>query len=93
MAQSLIKKIRVERIEVDEDDNSVMNITFPVSKEPGRVVVKAENVTKSYRDKILKDINLLVERGSKIAFVGKTDKEIDFHQSFVEYKGKYQVRA
>jgi ATP-binding cassette subfamily F protein 3 len=35
------------------------------------VVIEAENVTKSYRDKtILKDINLLVERGSKIAFVG-----------------------
>jgi ATP-binding cassette subfamily F protein 3 len=33
MAQSLIKKLdKVERIEVDEDDNSVMNISFPVSK-------------------------------------------------------------
>ena len=73
MAQSLIKKLdKVERIEVDEDDNSVMNISFPVSKVPGRVVVEAENVTKAYGDKtILKDINLLVERGSKIAFVGQ----------------------
>ena len=73
MAQSLIKKLdKVERIEVDEDDNSVMNISFPVSKVPGRVVIEAENVTKSYGDKtILKDISLLVERGSKIAFVGQ----------------------
>jgi len=73
MAQSLIKKLdKVERIEVDEDDNSVMNISFPVSKEPGKVVIEAENVTKSYGDKtILKDISLLVERGSKIAFVGQ----------------------
>jgi len=73
MAQSLIKKLdKVERIEVDEDDNSVMNISFPVSVTPGRVVVEAENVTKSYGDKtILKDISLLVERGSKIAFVGQ----------------------
>jgi ATP-binding cassette, subfamily F, member 3 len=73
MAQSLIKKLdKVERIEVDEDDNSVMNISFPVSKVPGRVVVEAENVTKAYGDKvILKDISLLVERGSKIAFVGQ----------------------
>jgi hypothetical protein len=40
--QSLIKKLdKVERIEVDEDDNSVMNISFPVSKEP-RVVIEAE---------------------------------------------------
>ena len=73
MAQSLIKKLdKVERIEVDEDDNSVMNISFPVSKVPGKVVIEAENVTKAYGDNvILKDINLLVERGSKIAFVGQ----------------------
>jgi ATP-binding cassette subfamily F protein 3 len=39
---------------------------------PGRVVVEAEDVTKKYGDKlILKDIDLLVERGSKIAFVGQ----------------------
>jgi len=73
MAQSLIKKLdKVERIEVDEDDNSVMNISFPVSIVPGRVVIEAEDVTKKYGDKtILKDIDLLVERGSKIAFVGQ----------------------
>ena len=73
MAQSLIKKLdKVERIEVDEDDTSVMNISFPVSQTPGRVVIEAEHVTKSYGDKtILKDISLLVERGSKIAFVGQ----------------------
>ncbi|RXR20512.1 ABC-F family ATP-binding cassette domain-containing protein [Flavobacterium amnicola] len=73
MAQSLIKKLdKVERIEVDEDDNSVMNISFPVSKVPGKVVVEAEHVTKAYGDKtILTDISLLVERGSKIAFVGQ----------------------
>ncbi|WP_339888375.1 ABC-F family ATP-binding cassette domain-containing protein [uncultured Flavobacterium sp.] len=73
MAQSLIKKLdKVERIEVDEDDNSVMNISFPVSQVPGRVVIEADKVTKAYGDKtILKDISLLVERGSKIAFVGQ----------------------
>ncbi|WP_306353181.1 ribosomal protection-like ABC-F family protein [Flavobacterium sp. '19STA2R22 D10 B1'] len=73
MAQSLIKKLdKVERIEVDEDDNSVMNITFPVSLTPGRVVLELEEVSKSYGESvILKDIDLLVERGSKIAFVGQ----------------------
>ncbi|HRB72988.1 MULTISPECIES: ABC-F family ATP-binding cassette domain-containing protein [unclassified Flavobacterium] len=73
MAQSLIKKLdKVERIEVDEDDNSVMSISFPVSMTPGRVVIEAEHVTKSYGEKtILKEISLLVERGSKIAFVGQ----------------------
>jgi ATP-binding cassette subfamily F protein 3 len=73
MAQSMIKKLdKIERIEVDEDDNSVMNISFPLSMSPGRVVVEAEHVTKKYGDKlILKDIDMLVERGSKIAFVGQ----------------------
>jgi ATP-binding cassette subfamily F protein 3 len=73
MAQSLIKKLdKVERIEVDEEDTSVMNISFPLSKVPGKVVIEAEHVTKSYGPKtILKDISLLVERGSKIAFVGQ----------------------
>lgn len=73
MAQSLIKKLdKVERIEVDEDDNSVMNISFPVSQTPGKVVLEIEKVTKAYDDKIIfKDINLFIERGSKIAFVGQ----------------------
>ena len=73
MAQSLIKKLdKVERIEVDEDDNSVMSISFPVSQTPGRVVIEAEHVSKNFGDKkVLTDISLLVERGSKIAFVGQ----------------------
>ena len=73
MAQSLIKKLdKVERIEVDEDDNAVMNISFPVSITPGKVVLELEKVTKSFGEKtIFEDINLLIERGSKIAFVGQ----------------------
>lgn len=73
MAQSLIKKLdRIDRIEVDEDDNSVMAIQFPVSIVPGKVVVEAEEISKSYGNKeVLKNINLLVERESKIAFVGQ----------------------
>jgi len=73
MAQSLIKKLeKVDRIEVDEDDNAVMNISFPASQTPGKVVIESENVSKSYGDnKVLEHISLLVERGSKIAFVGQ----------------------
>ena len=73
MAQSLIKKLdKIERIEVDEDDNAVMNISFPVSITPGKVVLEIDHVTKAYGEKVIfKDINLLVERGSKIAFVGQ----------------------
>ena len=50
MAQSLIKKLdKIERIELDEDDNSVMTLNFPVSITPGKVVVEAEAVTKKLR--------------------------------------------
>ncbi|PHQ62117.1 MAG: glycosyl transferase family 2 [Maribacter sp.] len=73
MAQSLIKKLdKIERIEVDEDDNSVMNLRFPISITPGKVVTEIENLSKSYGDNhVLQNINLLVERNSKTAFVGQ----------------------
>ena len=73
MAQSLIKKLdKIERIEVDEDDNSVMTLKFPVSVTPGKVVVEATQISKAYDDlKVLQDIDLMVDRGSKIAFVGQ----------------------
>ncbi len=73
MAQSLIKKLnRMDVIEVDEDDNSVMSLNFPVSVVPGKVVIEADNVSKSYGDKkVLKNIDLLIERNSKTAFVGQ----------------------
>ncbi|MCW8980999.1 MAG: ATP-binding cassette domain-containing protein, partial [Altibacter sp.] len=73
MAQSLIKKLdKIDRIEVDEDDNSVMSLHFPVSVTPGKVVIDAENISKKYGDKeVLRHIDLMVERDSKIAFVGQ----------------------
>ncbi|GMN07064.1 ABC-F family ATP-binding cassette domain-containing protein [Croceitalea sp. MTPC5] len=73
MAQSLIKKLdKIDRIEVDEDDNSVMNLRFPVSITPGKVVAELERLAKSYSEKhVLTGIDLLVERGSKTAFVGQ----------------------
>ena len=73
MAQSLIKKLdKIERIEVDEDDNSVMKLRFPISVTPGKVVTEIERLSKSYEDNhVLKNINLLIERESKTAFVGQ----------------------
>src|SRR5690606_18251482 len=69
----LIKKLdRMERIEVDEDDNSVMNLRFQISVTPGKVVVEMEGLSKSYGDNhVLRDIDLLIERASKTAFVGQ----------------------
>ena len=73
MAQSLIKKLdKIDRIEVDEEDNAVMNVRFPVSVTPGKVVLEIDGVSKSYGEKeVLSHVSLLVERGSKIAFVGQ----------------------
>ena len=73
MAQSLIKKIdKIERIQVDKDDNSVMKLRFPVSVRPGKVVTEIESLSKNYgSNHVLSDINLLIERESKIAFVGQ----------------------
>ncbi len=73
MAQSLIKKLeKVDRIEVDKDDNSVMKLNFPISITPGKVVVEAANISKNYGDlSVLKNISLSVDRDSKIAFVGQ----------------------
>lgn len=73
MAQSLIKKIeKIDRIEVDQDDNSVMKLNFNISINPGKVVTEIENLSKNYGDNmVLSDVNLLIERKSKIAFVGQ----------------------
>jgi len=73
MAQSLIKKLdKVERIEVDQDDNAVMSLRFPISVQPGKVVIEVENVSKSYDENhVLENVNLMIERGVKTAFVGQ----------------------
>ena len=73
MAQSLMKQLdKVERIEVDQDDNATMNVRFAISKEPGKIIVEAENLSKSYGDNhVLENVDLLIERNSKIAFVGQ----------------------
>jgi len=73
MAQSLMKQLdKVELIEVDQDDNATMNVRFQISKEPGKIIVEAENLSKSYGDNhVLENVDLLIERNSKIAFVGQ----------------------
>ena len=73
MAQSLIKKLdRMDLIEVDEDDNAVMTLNFPVSRDPGKVVFVLEQITKNYGEKsVLSEVDLRISRGDKIAFVGQ----------------------
>ena len=73
MAQSLIKKLdKINRIEVEKVDNKVMSLNFPISLVPGKVVIESKNISKNYGDlQVLNNVNLLVERNSKIAFVGQ----------------------
>ncbi len=73
MAQSLIKKLdRMDRVEVEVDDNRAMSLSFPVSINPGKVVIEAEQISKSYGSlKVLSSIDMLVARQDKIAFVGQ----------------------
>jgi ATP-binding cassette subfamily F protein 3 len=73
MAQSLIKKLdRMERIQVDAVDQSTMKLRFPVSVNPGKVIAELKGLSKSYGDKkVLENIQLLLDRDSKIAFVGQ----------------------
>lgn len=71
-AQSLIKKLeKTERIQVDNDSVSSMNIKFPLSKQPGKWVLELEDAGKSYGEKLLfKNVNITVGREEKIALLG-----------------------
>ena len=72
-AQSLIKKLdKMEMIEVDQDETASMHFKFPPAPHSGKVTLKVNDVSKCYDElEVLKDIDLLLERGEKIAFVGK----------------------
>lgn len=71
--QSRIKALeKVERIEIEEVDNSVMRLRFPPAPRAGKVVVNAEGVSKSYGDlEVLRNVDLMLDRGEKIALLGK----------------------
>tara|TARA_B100000780_G_scaffold123903_1_gene86903 strand:- start:1056 stop:3020 length:1965 start_codon:yes stop_codon:yes gene_type:complete len=72
-AQSLIKKLdKMDRIELDQEDTTSMNFKFQPTPRSGKVVAKAEGVSKSYGDKlVLRGVDLEVERGDRVAFVGQ----------------------
>jgi ATP-binding cassette, subfamily F, member 3 len=72
-AQNLMKKLdKMDILEVDSSDNSNINFRFQAPPRSGKVVVKVESVTKKYGPKtVLKNINFEINRGEKVAFVGK----------------------
>ncbi len=72
-AQSLIKKLdKLEKIEVDEFDNSKIKIVFPDPPHSGKVVVEAHDLSKNYGDKhIFSGVEFYIRKGEKVALVGK----------------------
>lgn len=71
--QSRIKQLeKLDRIEVDEFDNSKLNIKFPPAPHSGKIVVSGKKVSKAYGDHLVLDqIDFDIERGEKVAFVGR----------------------
>ena len=63
---------KLEILEVDEEDTSALRLKFPPSPRSGNYPVIMENVGKTYGDHVVfKNATLTVERGDKLAFVGK----------------------
>ena len=73
MAQSLIKKLnKIERIEIDPEENKKMKFEFNISQQPGKIIFKAQDISKYFGEKkVLSKVNFEIERGEKIAFVGQ----------------------
>ena len=71
--QSRVKMLeKLELIEVDEEDTSALRLKFPPSPRSGQYPVIAEDVEKSFDTKqIFSRVNLTIERGDKVAFVGR----------------------
>lgn len=71
--QSRVKMLeKLELVEVDEEDTSALRLKFPPSPRSGSYPVMAEGLKKAYGDHVVFDnVNLTIERGDKIAFVGK----------------------
>lgn len=95
--QSRIKQLdRIERIEVDEEDSSRLNLKFPPAPRSGSYPVIAENVEKKYGDHLVfSNATFTIERGDKVAFVGKNGEGkstlVKCIMNEIDYKGKLEL--
>ena len=73
LVQSRIKQLeKIEEIEVDEVDNSRLNLKFPPAPRSGDYPVICEGIAKKYGDHtVFSNVDLTIKRGEKVAFVGK----------------------
>jgi ATP-binding cassette, subfamily F, member 3 len=72
-AQSRVKALeKIDRIEIEQEDNAALRFRFPEPPRSGKVVIESKHLTKHYGDKlVLKDLNFEIDRGDRVAFVGK----------------------
>lgn len=95
--QSRIKQLdKLERLEVDDLDAAAMNIKFPPAPRAGDIVVEAVELSKSYGPRlILKEIDLVIERGEKVAFIGRNGEGKTTLSRVIigelEYDGKLKI--
>ncbi|GHT74044.1 ABC transporter ATP-binding protein [Bacteroidia bacterium] len=95
--QSRIKQLeKLERLEIDEEDRSALRLKFPPAPRSGSYPVIMENVTKSYGEHIVfKNATLTINRGDKVAFVGKNGEGkstlVKCIMAQIPYEGKLQL--
>ncbi|BAX80770.1 ABC-F family ATP-binding cassette domain-containing protein [Labilibaculum antarcticum] len=71
--QSRVKQLeKIDRIEIDEEDTSQLSLKFPPAPRSGDLVCEVKNLSKAYGDHlVLNELEFVIERGEKLAFVGK----------------------
>ncbi|MDL2208286.1 ABC-F family ATP-binding cassette domain-containing protein [Parabacteroides sp. OttesenSCG-928-O15] len=95
--QSRIKQLeKIDRIEVDDVDNSSLHLKFPPAPRSGSYPVILENVSKSYGDHLVfRDATFTINRGDKVAFVGKNGEGkstlVKCIMDEIDYRGKLQL--
>lgn len=95
--QSRVRMLeKLELVEVDEIDTSAIRLRFPPAPRSGNYPVMMSGVAKSYGEKqIFSDVNLTIERGDKIAFVGKNGEGkstlVRCIMQELEYSGELQI--
>lgn len=71
--QSKIKQLeKIEEIEVDDQDTSKIQFSFPPAPHSGKITLKGKNISKAYGSKeVFSDVNFEIDKGDRIAFVGQ----------------------
>lgn len=95
--QSRIKQLdKIERLEVDMEDNSRLSLKFPPAPHSGIIPVEIEHLSKAYGEHLVLDnIHMIINRGDKVAFVGKNGEGkstlVKCIMSEIEYSGKLKI--